>query len=149
MPCVASLICLKVFELFARHKVKVDLISTSETNISITVHESVDDRRVERLLEDLEALGHCSIKKHRAIISIIGEGMAKKVCSPRITVDGHHVMNVCFRSHAIVCACLLQIGLAAEMMGCLAEQSVNFEMITQGASEINTTVVIKQEDAGL
>lgn len=31
----------RVFELFAKHKVKVDLITTSETNISITAHESV------------------------------------------------------------------------------------------------------------
>ena len=30
---------LKVFEQFARHQVKVDLISTTEANISLTIHE--------------------------------------------------------------------------------------------------------------
>ncbi|EGD76116.1 aspartokinase [Salpingoeca rosetta] len=109
----------KVFELFAKHRVKVDLISTSETNLSITVHESVEGHRVQDLVAELEALGRCSIKRNRAIVSIIGEGMAK------------------------------QIGLAAEMMDCLSSQKINFEMITQGASEINTTVVIKQDQADL
>lgn len=69
----------QVFELFARHRVKVDLISTSETNLSITIHESVDTQRVGDLLEDLESLGRCSIKHNRAIVSIIGEGMARQV----------------------------------------------------------------------
>lgn len=40
------LACYQVFELFAKHAVKVDLISTSETNLSIAIHESVETSKV-------------------------------------------------------------------------------------------------------
>lgn len=36
----------RVFENFSRHSVKVDLISTSETNLSITIHETVPPQKV-------------------------------------------------------------------------------------------------------
>ena len=36
----------RVFENFSRHGVKIDLISTSETNLSITIHETVPEQKV-------------------------------------------------------------------------------------------------------
>jgi aspartate kinase len=38
----------RVFDTFARHGVKIDLISTSETNLSITLHESTPELKVRR-----------------------------------------------------------------------------------------------------
>jgi len=106
----------KVFELFAKHRVKVDLISTTEANLSLTIHESVPQSRISALAEDLMPYGQCTLFPKRAIVSCIGEGMKH------------------------------QVGLAAQMFSCLSDAGINFEMITQGASEINMSVVIDQKD---
>ena len=37
----------KVFSLFAQHRVKVDLVSTSVSNVSVTVHETVPAGNIE------------------------------------------------------------------------------------------------------
>lgn len=38
----------RVFDCFARHGVKIDLISTSETNLSITLHETTPEAKVRK-----------------------------------------------------------------------------------------------------
>jgi len=106
----------KVFELFAKHRVKVDLISTTEASLSIAIHESVSSNRIQNLAEDLKAFGHCTLGQDRAIVSCIGEGMKH------------------------------QVGAAAQMFACLASAEISIEMIAQGASEINMSVVIEQKD---
>jgi len=105
-----------VFELFAKHQVKVDLISTTEANLSLTIHESVPVLRIFALADDLNAYGQGTLLRERAIVSVIGEGMKH------------------------------QVGLAAQMFSCLSDAGINIEMITQGASEINMSVVIDQKD---
>ncbi|EDQ92671.1 uncharacterized protein MONBRDRAFT_22547 [Monosiga brevicollis MX1] len=107
----------RVFEAFGNRGVKIDLISTAETNLSIAIHESVPDADAEALLQDLEKVGECTMVDGRALVAIIGEGMKN------------------------------QIGVAARMFRCLSDAGVNFEMITQGASEINVSVIINAADA--
>lgn len=107
----------RVFELFSKHSVKVDLISTTETNISTTIHESVPEANLQELRQDLNDYGKCTVEHDRAIVSAIGEGMAH------------------------------QVGLAASMFSCLAEGNINLQMIAQGSSEINMSVVINVNEA--
>ncbi len=104
----------KVFEIFKKHRIVIDLVSTSEVNISCTV-----DRRngLSEMQEDLSKLGKVSIIPQRAILSLVGENMK-------------HVP-----------------GVAGRMFSALARNNINIEMITQGASEINISCVVKQEDA--
>jgi aspartate kinase len=97
---------------------------------------------LERSLGDL---GDCAVVHGRAIVSIIGEGMKNQVWE-----------HVCV--HGVACGPDppwlmvfprgVQVGVAARMFTCLANVGINFEMITQGASEINLTVVIEAEQAG-
>ena len=104
----------RVFDLFRKHKVVIDLISTSEVNISCTVD---NPDRLEELVEDLGTLGNVTLEHDRAILSLVGEGM---------------------QAH---------VGVAGRMFSALASAGVNIELITQGASEINISCVIREEDA--
>ena len=40
-------------------------------------------------------------------------------------------------------------GIAGKMFSTLAKHEINIEIITQGASEVNISCVIKQEDANV
>lgn len=62
----------KVFEVFGRHKVSVDLISTSEANVSLTIDE---DQPVERIVEELSGFSEVKIEKDKSQVSVIGKGL--------------------------------------------------------------------------
>ena len=104
----------QVFELFKKHRVVIDLISTSEVNISCTV-DRLDN--IQSLIHDMEEFADVTLIRDRAILSLVGEGM-------------HYAT-----------------GTAGRMFMALAQKQINLEMITQGASEINISCVIRQEDA--
>ena len=70
--------------------------------------------RLPQLVERLSLLGTPSVLHERAILSLVGRHM----------------------KHSI--------GTAGEMFSALANEGINIEMITQGASEINISCVIKQ-----
>jgi len=61
----------KIFEVFARHEVSVDVISTSEVSVSMTV-----DKGAEQLvLTDLERFATVSVEEDMAIVCLVGEGI--------------------------------------------------------------------------
>ncbi|MDH5750885.1 MAG: aspartate kinase [Deltaproteobacteria bacterium] len=103
----------RVFQGLADAGVVVDLVSTSEVSISFTIDREED---VEKALKVLEPLGTVSVNSGRAILAMVGEGMAYSV------------------------------GTAGRMFSALASCGVNIEMISQGASEINISCVIKETD---
>lgn len=59
----------KVFEIFDRHKIAVDLISTSEVSIALTI-DSVSDLSL--LEKDLSAYADVQISKDVSIVSVVG-----------------------------------------------------------------------------
>jgi len=61
-----------LFEVFDRHQTAVDVVTTSEVSVSL----SIDDAgTLPQLIPDLEQLGTVEVEKDRTIISIIGEGL--------------------------------------------------------------------------
>ena len=62
-----------VFDVFARHRVSVDVVATSEVSISVTVDESAP---LEGILSDLSALGDVSIERNRGIVALVGAGLS-------------------------------------------------------------------------
>jgi aspartate kinase len=102
-----------LFAIFEQHGIAVDVIATSEVNVSVSVEDS---SRIETLRQDLERLGDVSVFPHRAIVAVVGIGLRGIK------------------------------GLAGRIF--TAVQSVNVEVISQGASEINVTFVVREEDAG-
>jgi aspartate kinase len=62
----------KVFSVFEKHRVSVDVIATSEVSISITVDERVPLAGVVR---DLAEFAEVSLLPHLAVVSVVGRGL--------------------------------------------------------------------------
>ena len=75
----------KVFEIFSVNKVSVDLISTSEANISVTVDSS---QKIDKVVDELSAFADVYVDKDKSQISIIGKniinlkGLLQKAFTP-------------------------------------------------------------------
>jgi aspartate kinase len=59
-----------LFQVFARHRISVDLIATAEVSVSLTVDA---DAPLEALLEDLSAFATVGVARDRTIVAIVGE----------------------------------------------------------------------------
>lgn len=62
----------KLFEVFDQHRTAVDVVTTSEVSVSLSIDDATS---LEALESDLKELGTVEIEKQRTIISIIGEGL--------------------------------------------------------------------------
>jgi aspartate kinase len=61
-----------LFEVFDRHRTAVDVVTTSEVSVSLSID---DASALPELVPDLKQLGAVEVEEHRTIISIIGEGL--------------------------------------------------------------------------
>jgi aspartate kinase len=100
-----------IFEAFDRHRVPVDVVSTSEVSVSLTVDSN---ESIPALAADLAKLADVKYEGRKAIVCLVGENLRE---TP---------------------------GIAARVFGELAD--VKIRMISQGASEINLTFVIEEDD---
>ena len=60
----------KIFDVFARHQVSVDLIATAEVSVSLTVEA---DAPLKKLPADLDAFAKVEVAEGRAIVAVVGE----------------------------------------------------------------------------
>lgn len=95
-----------IFSLLDKHKLVVDLISTSEVHVSMALNEETREHTLHGLVDDLKRHGTVEVVKEMAILSLVGKQMKHLV------------------------------GIAGKMFSTLASVGVNIEMISQGASEI-------------
>jgi aspartate kinase len=65
----------KVFEVFEKYKTPIDMITTSEVAVSVTLDEP---KNLDKIVEELEEYGLVSIDKDQTIICIVGD-FPKKV----------------------------------------------------------------------
>jgi aspartate kinase (monofunctional class) len=63
-----------LFEVLDRHRTSVDVVSTSEVSVSLTV-EKTD--ALPLLLDDLRPLGHVEVEHGRCLVSVVGEGLRR------------------------------------------------------------------------
>jgi aspartate kinase len=61
-----------LFEVFDRHRTAVDVVTTSEVSVSLTVE---DAESLEAIVADLQGLGTVSLEPARAIVCVVGEGL--------------------------------------------------------------------------
>jgi len=104
----------RVFEVFGRHHVVVDLVTTSEVSISVTVDDAA---RLDEAVAELEAIGDIEVKRGLAMVAVVGEGAPRRV------------------------------GLAGHVFTLLGGVGIPVEMISQGASRVNLSFVVAEEDA--
>jgi aspartate kinase len=100
-----------IFEAFDRHHVAVDVVSTSEVSVSLTVDSN---ESIPALAADLAKLADVKYEGRKAIVCLVGENLRE---TP---------------------------GIAARVFGELSDTKIR--MISQGASEINLTFVIEEDD---
>ncbi len=62
----------RLFEIFARHQTAVDMVSTSEVSVSMTLD---DTSNLERIIPEIEVLGEVLVERNQAIVSLVGEGL--------------------------------------------------------------------------
>jgi aspartate kinase len=66
----------RVFEVFGRHHVVVDLVTTSEVSISVTVDDAA---RLDAAIAELEAIGRIEVKRGLAVVAVVGEGAPRQL----------------------------------------------------------------------
>jgi aspartate kinase len=103
----------RLFSIFADHRMSVDVVTTSEVSVSLTV-DSEDG--VGRVLPELKEIGEVSVRRRKAIVCVVGEGMRHTA------------------------------GLAGRIFTTIGNAGVNIEMVSEGASEINLTLLVDEQD---
>ncbi|KAI6001590.1 Aspartate/glutamate/uridylate kinase [Pisolithus orientalis] len=124
----------KIFGVLDSFGVVVDLVSTSEVHISMAIEDISEGacggadttengatgcgkKVLDKVVAELGKCGTVTVHPQMCILSLVGK----------------HMHNM--------------IGIAGRMFTTLAQGSVNIEMISQGASEINISCVIQARDA--
>ena len=62
----------RVFEVFERHTTSVDVVTTSEVSVSMTLD---DDRRIESIERDLAGFASVQVERGMAIVSAVGDNL--------------------------------------------------------------------------
>ncbi len=62
----------KLFGVFEQHATSVDVVTTSEVSVSVTVD---DGRRLPKILEDLKAFAEVTSSSDLAVLCVVGEGI--------------------------------------------------------------------------
>ena len=104
----------RVFEIFGRHHIVVDLVTTSEVSISVTVD---DLSGLDEAMAELEAIGRVEVRRGLAVVAVVGEGAPQ------------------------------QVGLAGQVFTLLGGVGMAVEMISQGASRVNLSFVVREDEA--
>jgi aspartate kinase len=102
----------EIFTVFDKHQCAVDMVSTSEVSVSLTVDSN---EKLPALAADLSKLADVKYEGKKALVCMVGDDIRGKS------------------------------GMAAQVF--TAIKHINVRMISQGASEINMSFMIDEEDA--
>ena len=64
-----------VFEVFERYKTSIDMITTSEVAVSLTIDNT---RYLEEIVEELKQFGTVEVDNDQTIVCIVGDFLAEK-----------------------------------------------------------------------
>jgi aspartate kinase len=100
-----------VIDVFDMYKCAIDMVSTSEVSISVTVDSN---QQLPEICAELAKIADVKMEGHKALVCLVGED-----------IRGHN-------------------GIAGQVFSAISH--VNVRMISQGASEINMSFMIDEED---
>ena len=63
----------QVFEVFENHRTPIDMITTSEVAVSLTIDQ---DTHLDRIVEDLSGLGEIEVENNQSIVCLVGDLIA-------------------------------------------------------------------------
>ena len=107
----------RLFDVFYKYKVPVDMVATSEVSVSLTVDSANNVKDLENIQKELSGIGDVNVEKDKSIICLVGIGMKN---TP---------------------------GVASRIFNTIGQNNINIEMISQGASEINIGFIVDEKDA--
>ena len=83
----------RIFYIFGKYKKSVDVVSTSEVSVSLTVDNG---ENVENILRELKEFSHVETAKNKSIICVVGEGIKdeKRMAGRIFTTLGKNNINV-------------------------------------------------------
>jgi aspartate kinase len=102
----------EIFAIFDKHKCAVDMVSTSEVSVSLTVDSN---EKLPSIAADLSRLADVKYEGRKALVCMVGDDIRGRS------------------------------GMAAQVF--TAIRHINVRMISQGASEINMSFMIDEDDA--
>jgi len=102
----------EIFAIFDKHKCPVDMVSTSEVSVSLTVDSN---EKLPAIAADLSQIADVKYEGRKALVCLVGEDIRG------------------------------QNGMAAQVFSAI--RHINVRMISQGASEINMSFMIDEDDA--
>jgi len=106
----------RVFTLFARYGISVDMIASSEISVSLTLNKTTgNDEDLSKLLAELQEIALVTARKDKAMITVVG--------------------NV-ERSSEIV----------AKIFSPLSVKGIIVQMISQGASKVNVSFIVENRE---
>lgn len=73
-----------VFEVFEKHKTSIDMISTSEVSVSLTID---NPKNLELLLKDLQSFGEVEYDLDQSIVCVVGDFMADETGMARTVLN--------------------------------------------------------------
>lgn len=69
----------RIFEIFGRHKVVIDMVATSEVSVSVTTDS---DRNLEQAIQDLSKFSEVTVERGKSIVCVVGEGIRQALDVP-------------------------------------------------------------------
>ena len=81
----------KVFEIFEKYKTSIDMVTTSEVAVSVTIDS---DAALPAIKKELETLGHVEVDKNQTIVSIVGNEIASDATSLQKVFSSLEGINV-------------------------------------------------------
>jgi aspartate kinase len=85
-----------VFQVFDRHRTVIDVISTSEVSVALTLD---NPESVEKVVEDLRRLGEVEVERGYAVICVVGEGLRESTGLAAKIFSTIEDVNVALVSH--------------------------------------------------
>ena len=104
----------RIFRIFESYEVVVDVVSTSEVSVSVTVDKPLN---LPEVIEELSEFAQVREENHKAILCVVGEGL-------------HSDQSVSGRA-----------------LSTLARHKIPVNMVSLGASDINLSMVIDQDQS--
>ncbi|MBU6177769.1 MAG: aspartate kinase, partial [Bacteroidetes bacterium] len=59
----------KIFEVFEKYRTPIDMITTSEVAVSLTIDT---DQHLHTIMEELSSFGHVEVDREQTIVSLVG-----------------------------------------------------------------------------
>lgn len=105
----------RVFTLFEKHRLSVDVLASSEVSVSLTLDKKQKTDEIRGLIDDLKSCAKVTMKENRSILTLIAD-----------VERSSEVLATVFRV--------------------FSAQNIKVEMMSQGASKVNISFLVKDDD---